>query len=221
MRRSVTSNVTDVPHPFPLTLEACLKAQISDSAVVDALVAEFVEKAAKSLSANGYEFSPDDIRKMLNERVSVTGESETPPDSDEDLGVDRMDEDEFDRQRAEINTTYADGRIVKLEEHIVGLERLLADREVAVKELEAVKRAAQKSLGDQGNEIRRLQGLVERATAAGNEAALQNRRATTQADHAIATGGQAIAELKEMIEELYQARARITELEAETARLKV
>jgi hypothetical protein len=76
-----------------------------------------------------------------------------------------MDEDEFDRTRAEIDKTYANGRIVKLEEHIAGLERLLADREVAVKELEGFKRAAQKSLGDQGNAIRKLQGELAMAKA--------------------------------------------------------
>jgi hypothetical protein len=74
------------------------------------------------------------IREQHDELERMRGASVTDPDAE------RMGEDEFDQQRAEIDATYADGRIVKLEEHIAGLERLLADREAAMKELELFKR---------------------------------------------------------------------------------
>jgi uncharacterized protein YaiI (UPF0178 family) len=57
---------------FTSSRNACLKKRVADGAIVDALVDEFVEKAAKSLSDNGYEYSADNIRGMLNGRVSVT-----------------------------------------------------------------------------------------------------------------------------------------------------
>ena len=77
VRTSVTPSVTDTPRPFPLTLEACLKKQVNDGAVVDALVAEFVEEASKSLSANGYEFSAATSHKEL-EQIQGLFEKLTP-----------------------------------------------------------------------------------------------------------------------------------------------
>jgi len=138
---SVTSNVTDA-----VPADLLHFAQINEISVDEA-----------------WSYARQLIREQHAELEKLRGgstaeDSGASPNSD----ADRIGEDEFDRQRAEIDRTYADGRIVKLEEHNAALERLLADREAAVKELEGFKRAAQKSLGDQGDAIRKLQGEIER-----------------------------------------------------------